>query len=439
MDRAALTITYTLLLLLLTIIVFNDSHAAGIRWTDRYPFYKPDNVLVGEYISKFDRTGNYGGQAKLKGTVEATIDGNPFSFNSFKNLPIGDIAALGLSLVKRVGPAMVVGSLAPLIWDEVAKLWQKNQSPDVQNGFSIDHNNATAVCHDIAIDTVKFAANGSACTKKCICQQMDEPPWNSAGWAVWDTANFEYCHTNKGCAYGYWPRIWFRYSGYVSAPFYVPVTDGEILSALQNDLSDVSNLVAFIAKLIEKGLAQDVFNTSIFDHLEGPSSFTTTSSSTSTGPSGQTSVNTQNTYNISYNTNTVTITKTTTTTTTNPDNSTETHTVVNNPSTGVTNPLETPETPETDVCKLHPEILACATQGTIDDADLPEDDKTFSMTSEMSSAGQCPPDIQLSYMGKSFVVKWTLVCNFATMLRPLVLILATLSAGLFTFFVISRA
>lgn len=428
------------LIMLLLCLTFSVSvNAGGIRWTDRYPFHRPDNVKVGEYLGKYDNVTGEAPKALLKGTISATVDDVLLTFTAFKNVPKAGLASLGLSLVKGLGPAMLVGTLAPLIWDEVLKIWKKDNSPNIPSGSNINNGDAaTSACHNTAIDIYVYYTNGSACVKRCYLEPLTSP-WQWANNAVWEGPNRTLCtQRNQGNA-GYFPVIWYRTSGYTNTPQYVPATDADILAALNTYFNTLSNFMDFINKLIDKDLGQNVYNLSDFERLLGPSTLTSTKNKTTTTSEGQTTSVTTTTYNITYVSNSVNINQTTTTTTTYPDNHTETVTNTYTPTTtpgGTTTPTE--PTPTSDFCALHPEILACAVQGTMDDPSLPNVDKPFSLTSELTSAGTCPADIQLTMMGHPFVVKWTLICQFASMLRPFVLIIAWLTAGIFVFLTISR-
>lgn len=428
---------FKVVLLLLACMLSSSAYAAGIRWTDRYPFHKPAGVNVGSQSGTYQETVGQAGNAMILGKMSSTVDDVLLTFDAFRLVPRGGIPGLGLGLVKSLGPAMLLGTLVPLIWNEVTGIWEKENpnNPKNDGAAGCTQNNS---CGGTPIGEIHYCMDGSACQRVCPDGPFPSPPWFGIN-------NFFYHEPacdREGQSSNSYTSTFGRYGFAPNLEPNVAATDAEILAALTQYLQDLTNLIDFLVKLISKGLGQQVYEQSQPDHLTGPGTLTSTSSSTTTGPAGQTTTNVTNTYNITYVSNSVVVNKTVTTTVTDTNNNTSTTTTTYSPTTnpgGDTDPTP-PEntTEESDLCKDHPEILACATAGTPDDPGLPEAEKPFSLTPELSYAGVCPADIELSMMGKPYVVKWTLVCDFATMLRPLVLIIAWLTAGIFVFLTVSR-
>lgn len=104
-------------------------------------------------------------------------------------------------------------------------------------------------------------------------------------------------------------------------------------------------------------------------------------------------------------------------------------------------PVPTPDTPpdttappteQTDFCKANPEVLACAKP----ELDTPDEDQTPSKNKDISispaggfgSGGSCPSGKTLKAM--NYQLSYQPVCDFMSAMRPVVIALAWLSAGL---------
>ena len=85
-----------------------------------------------------------------------------------------------------------------------------------------------------------------------------------------------------------------------------------------------------------------------------------------------------------------------------------------------------------DPCKRNPDILACQKYGEIKEPPkmgeqlIPMDIRPYGG----SSAGSCPAPRQVSFFGRPFSISYQPICDFATMIRPLIIGLAYLSAAL---------
>lgn len=96
-------------------------------------------------------------------------------------------------------------------------------------------------------------------------------------------------------------------------------------------------------------------------------------------------------------------------------------------------PQDTPE-PQPSQCEKHPETLGCATLGTAPDATLTTEQKSIAQITPITggalgASGQCPAPLTTSFMGTPISFSYDLPCQAASMLRPLILALAWLSAG----------
>jgi hypothetical protein len=155
--------------------------------------------------------------------------------------------------------------------------------------------------------------------------------------------------------------------------------------------------------------------TSPVSQVQGPSS-------TSTAANGD--VVTKNTvYNIQNNNNAVTITQTTTTTTTHPNGSTDTATT--------TEPPPDQQQAQSDLCKEHPDVLACWQAGTDPGPQQMQSkniDLSFTPATIPSAAG-CPSPFTFMYLGISFTVPYDLICQYATGISYVFIGLAWFYAG----------
>ena len=90
------------------------------------------------------------------------------------------------------------------------------------------------------------------------------------------------------------------------------------------------------------------------------------------------------------------------------------------------------------LCEKHPDILACEKLklGTVDATPLPKNTVPLTLSPEPGfgpSNGTCPADKNFVIMGKPMAFKWTLLCDFASQIRPLIVGFAYLSAALVFF------
>ena len=88
--------------------------------------------------------------------------------------------------------------------------------------------------------------------------------------------------------------------------------------------------------------------------------------------------------------------------------------------------------PRLDICALNPNILACADYTPPDDNnDLITEVRDIDLITpvDVGGAGVCPQPLVADFMGTSIVFSYELPCRAASMLKPLVLALAWLSAG----------
>lgn len=97
-------------------------------------------------------------------------------------------------------------------------------------------------------------------------------------------------------------------------------------------------------------------------------------------------------------------------------------------------PQDTPEpVPEqkTD-CEKFPESLGCAQLGTAPDVPIGTESRSIAAIAPVSvgGAGACPAPLTASFMGQTVSFSYDMPCQFASSLKPLILAIAWLSAGL---------
>jgi hypothetical protein len=115
-------------------------------------------------------------------------------------------------------------------------------------------------------------------------------------------------------------------------------------------------------------------------------------------------------------------------------------TTVTNNTTNITNTTTDNQTPATtanpdspDMCKLHPDALACQKLGaTFDPTPVPDKSVALTINPDTgwgASNGTCPaPKSFVAHGGHVIEFKWDIFCNFATGVRPFFIGLAYLSA-----------
>ena len=185
-----------------------------------------------------------------------------------------------------------------------------------------------------------------------------------------------------------------------------------------------------------------------FEKATGPATLPalapTITSTTKVNPDGSTTVTTTtktNTPTVEYTDNTVKVTDKELT-------KTEEKTCTETATCTTTKPLPDQETQkpaeeETDLCKLHPDILACVKvtdPGELEPTPVPNAEKMMQITPDQGwgpSGGTCPAPKTATIMGVNLVMPFTLLCDFATAIRPLLIAFAWLSAAL-TFFGLGR-
>lgn len=92
-----------------------------------------------------------------------------------------------------------------------------------------------------------------------------------------------------------------------------------------------------------------------------------------------------------------------------------------------------------DICKTHPDSIACTKMGDIDEGQNPfnipsiDDSTTYRPDNFLPSHGTCPASRQVQILGFTYEFSWYWLCEFASMIRAVVLIAASLAAARIVF------
>lgn len=94
-------------------------------------------------------------------------------------------------------------------------------------------------------------------------------------------------------------------------------------------------------------------------------------------------------------------------------------------------PQDTPE-PQPDPCEANPGRIGCMEAGSVSDSSVPVETKSIALITPVSigGSGSCPAPLTTTFMGQPISFSYDLPCQAAGMLKPLILALAWLSAGI---------
>lgn len=209
----------------------------------------------------------------------------------------------------------------------------------------------------------------------------------------------------------------------------VPVTDTEMDDAISTSLeNDPTNSTSVLDRLTSLGFRPDTGPMEV----SGPSTIPgPTTTSTTSGPSGITTTTKTTNFDIDYNGDTVTVTQNTTTTVVDPSGNTTTTDTTTDPGSGDPPPVEE-EQPT--LCEDHPDISACQELGAPESKELDNEDQDLEFNPEdFGMVGSCPADKPFTHAGFSFSLSWAPVCTFAEGIRPMMIAINMLAAGIFIF------
>jgi hypothetical protein len=208
----------------------------------------------------------------------------------------------------------------------------------------------------------------------------------------------------------------------------IPITEDEyveaIEAAMQNGLP--SGVVEGTIKAgLQSNLGFDLDDTT--RRVSGPATTGAPTVTKKTNPDGTVETTTTKS-NIIYEGNNINVTNSTVVTNHNP---------VSNTTTTTTSTTENPDLPKETpgLCDLYPDILACQKPilGELAPVALANTNKNLLITKDSGwgpAGGACPAPRTATIMGQSISMPFTLLCDFATMINPILIGFAYLSAAM---------
>lgn len=378
------------------------------------------------------------GWGKMKDINKINVGGKAFDVTGGRLFSPQTLAKSAVSFARFGGPWWVAFMAAPFVWDEVQG-WLKDQTPPPAECPAGVNCEAYWQHTMPSPDQCKNGSN-TKCTYSELVSMIDQA---YSGWTFVRSGIVSGCGTPTGAcqiervyqsgAYIRRPSLVRHASAYVAPdPIYAPATDQELEDAIYVELVARGMGSELARRLIEAGYNPRVDGIEIDGPSSIPGGSTTT---TTTGPAGQTTTTTNTTHNITYNTNTTNNTSTVTITTTNvsttvaPDGTTTETTTESPAEDGETPPPEEP----TPFCEQYPDASACQPLGDTQEEELDEETVNVPWSQEGGAGGTCPAPIQISVLGTQHAIQWTPICQVASGIRPIVIGLAWLSAALWLF------
>jgi len=411
----------------------------------RGPNGLPFNVDTGRYVG-IDSAAN--GGATLKGRYVGSLAGRSLAIESAQIVSGSALASAAKGLARFAGPAALAMTLAPLVWDEVQDIFMTpdpNMSPnsypsvnywatDSQFNNSMQYPDAVSSCRAAHGMPYSDVINLGSTSGTCVGRWSAAENWQSMGTTQYrrtcpngGVRSGNVCTSMPPCPEGQAYNV----QGICADSRGTPTTDQELEDAIYVELVARGMGSDLARRLIASGYEPQVIDAAGPVQLSGPSSVQGgTTSSTTTGPAGTTITNITTNYDITYQGDTVTVTETTTTTTTRPDGSTETSTETKTPAPGTEAPSQPSEAEQTPFCELYPDASACQPLGDAGSQDLGTETRTVQLDYD-GAAGSCPAPHMMNLQGKSVSFSYGPLCDFAQGIRPLVIALSMLFAGLF--------
>lgn len=244
-----------------------------------------------------------------------------------------------------------------------------------------------------------------------------------------DNDGYNILESTSPCPTGYTLSYSTYLCSYSGGPIYAPESQ-DIIDAATDDIVK-SNISPFVDAVRKDGtilsLDDSTKTTTAAQPTIGPA---VPSQTTTQNPDGSTTTQTkqtQKTYNPSGSGNAadpITI-NTTTTETTNTCTGAGSCTTTNKTTT------EAPADTKTQ-CDLYPNSLACAGLGTPPDGDIPSQtvNTDYQQDGRISFSHTCPAPQQYTVHGVVYFSDWTLLCQYSTKIKPLIIGAAAFLAAL---------
>ncbi|MFA9439302.1 virulence factor TspB C-terminal domain-related protein [Uliginosibacterium sp. sgz301328] len=354
-----------------------------------------------------------------------------------------NVLRAGMGVARLMGPvgigltALAIGNL---LWDAANKEWtMPSPLPMDQYYWSsgVVPGCTTAANHCDLGSIASYIVSTYGPTRYASWEGVDHYVYNSSGAVAGAYLKIHAWYSANGQDAGtFFPYVYREAEKPVADQKRVPADDPSLTAAVQ---SQINSGQVQPQQIVERALAHDVAVEPEPLQVTGPASVPgPVTTKTATGPAGQTQTQTATNYDLGYNGDKVSVSQTTTTTVTNPDGAVQTQTETLSGDAGEVQQEgpakdDTPETPSQ--CEQYPESLACQELGDPEDTDLPEQESAVLWQQEGTAAGSCPSPVTISYFGQTATLSFDMMCDYAKIIRPMVIGLAWLSAGIFLFMI----
>ncbi|WP_154717046.1 virulence factor TspB C-terminal domain-related protein [Sterolibacterium denitrificans] len=424
-------------LLLFLALVMPAAHAAALALV---PQALPENIKVRAPLSAAPKfapvgklligNGSVAGSAVAANQTMASIGNSSFPVSIARGATPSALAVLGRNILRLSG----YGALAMLGLDLIQELLQGDDDQiwidPPQSLAGLPHINSV----------LPGGLPGSVKTQSC--------GWDQNYQATVDCAN-AYLPIRKPFAYSQGSDVVVGKVFYIYKLYYCetglyfdgsqcvpgapvsgrPPTDEELETLIAQHLIDEDRGGDFLEKAIQHNpdLWPDLGPVSVSGPASVPGETTVT---TAVGPEGTTVTETQTDYDLGYAGDTMTVQQRLKTTITAPNGAVTESTAVSSGSAEATAPVSEKST----FCRDFPNASACAELGQSENsAELGNEERDFDFDQELSESGSCPSALQLNILGNSYHLEWTPLCDLASGVRPVVIAISWLSAGVFLF------
>lgn len=404
-------------------------------------------IAFGPTGEVFIGNGSVPGSAVANRQIGASIGNRTFGVDLARHTPPSALATTARVAMRATGygAALALGlEVLDFVFDDDTGQWTVPEESPYEPGAGTWRHFQEGRSITGSIDSVKAQLDAIAAAEGYMPHPA-YPNWYQSGGPNYGELNWVRRYTYAGCPYGagcpvdFFPSIvktsWDCPDGYIDAgtvcldpnPPRRIATDQDIETAVHDDTVSRDRGGDLLDALRQLGYFPEFESTVVTGPASVPGETTT---STITGPSGTTTRTRTTTYDLDYSGDTVTVTPKTVTTTTTPDGTT-TETEETTPAPGGAQPGKEEETPA--VCEEFPNISACQELGDAEEFDLPEEDRDLEWEKEMSAAGSCPAPIPLTIRGNTYTFSYEPACIGANYLRPIIIGIAWLTAGIFLF------
>ena len=394
--------------------------ASGMVWK------APDGSirsLSNPYWEGFSSGANGGVLGKL-GQKAGMQGGGSLVIDIGRQIPAATIGRLAAQLAKVGGPAAIGLTLAPLVWDAAQGWLYPGDELDPTDGPQGSYRNN--LCSTNGHSTPR-----EACLQTNVCASGANWPgtWKKGSGVYYACARADGTFHPTAVTASLQCPEGTVYNGSTCVPAGSrPATDQEIADTIIFQGQELDRMSDLAQKILQSGFEDELIADAGPVVSSGPASVPGSSStSTTSGPSGQTTTTNNTTHNVTYNSNVINVTTTTISTTVAPDGTTTSDTTTDG--TEEVPPVEEPK----PFCELYPDAAACAELGETPDEEIDEEVRNVGLLEYQSVAGSCPNPMQFSVAGHSQEISYEFICDGAEALRPLLIALGMLSAGIFVF------